>query len=154
MVACSPGDPVETRTMRKFPNHYNCPMYLRLSKIGEKVEHDKSIEKIKIGEILPVIQKKSKQAIIASGAILAYSANRIMEEGWQIDLFRIPFVKPIDEESLMKLLSEYNDFTIIEEHQKSYGAGSAFVEQVSDLYCQHKIKEYPHIQRIAIDDKF
>lgn len=154
MVVCSPGDPVEAQTITKFSSHYDGPMYLRLGKAGEKVVHTDSLENIKIGEILPVVQKKSKQAIIACGAILAYAANRIKEEGWQIDLFSIPFVKPIDEESLLKILSEHNDFTVIEEHQKSCGAGSAFVEQVSDLYCQHKIKEYPHIQRIAIGDKF
>lgn len=154
MVVCSPGDPVEAQAITKFSSHYDGPMYLRLGKAGEKVVHDNSIENIKIGEILPVIHKQSKQAIIASGAILAYAANRILEEDWQIDLYSIPFLKPIDEESLLKLLSEHNDFTIIEEHQKSCGAGSAFVEQVSDLYCQHKIIDYPHIQRVAIDDKF
>ena len=154
MVVCSPGDPVEAQAITKFSSQYDGPMYLRLGKAGEIMVHNKTIENLKIGEILPVIQKKSKQAIIASGAILAYAANRIKEEGWQIDLFSIPFVKPINEESLLKVLSKYNNFTIIEEHQKSCGAGSAFIEQVSDLYSQHKIKSYPHIQRIAIDDKF
>lgn len=154
MVVCSPGDPVEAQAITKFSSHYDGPMYLRLGKAGEKVVHTDSIKDIKIGEILSVIQKKSKQSIIASGAILAYVANRIKEEEWQVDLFSIPFVKPIDEESLIKLLSGYNDFIIIEEHQKSCGAGSAFVEQANDLYCKHKIKEYPHIQRIAINDKF
>ena len=93
-------------------------------------------------------------AVIASGAILAYAANRTNDEGGQKDLFSIPFVKPINQESLLKVLSEHDDFTIIEEHQKSCGAGSAFIEQVSDLYAQNIIIEYPHVQRIAIDDKF
>lgn len=52
------------------------------------------------------------------------------------------------------VLSEHDEFIVIEEHQKSCGAGSAFVEQVSDLYYQHKIGLYPHILRIAINDKF
>lgn len=154
MVVCSPGDPVEAQAITKFSSHYDGPMYLRLGKAGEKVVHHKSIDSIKVGELLPVIHTKSKQAIIASGAILSYVANRIKEEDWDVNLYSIPFVKPINQDFLLKVLSEYNDFTIIEEHQKSCGAGSAFIEQVNDLYAQHIIKEYPFIQRIAIDDKF
>ena len=154
MVVCSPGDPVEAQAITKFSSHYDGPMYLRLGKAGEKVVHTDSLENIQMGEILPVIKKQSRQAVIASGAILAYATNRIMDEEWDLSLYSIPFVKPINQESLLKVLAEYDSFTIIEEHQKSCGAGSAFIEQVSDLYAQHVIKEYPHIQRIAIDDKF
>lgn len=154
MVVCSPGDPVEAQAITKFSSHYDGPMYLRLGKAGEKVVHTDSLENIQMGEILPVIKKQSRQAVIASGAILAYAANRIKDEEWDLSLYSIPFVKPINQESLLNVLAEYDCFTIIEEHQKSCGAGSAFIEQVSDLYAQHVIKEYPHIQRIAIDDKF
>ena len=154
MVVCSPGDPVETKAITIFSSHYDGPMYLRLGKAGEKVVHADPLEDIRIGEILPVIKNPSHHAVIASGAILAYAANRIKDEAWDISLYSIPFVKPINQDSLRKILSEHNVFTIIEEHQKSCGAGSAFIEQVNDLYCQNKIKLYPHIQRIAIDDKF
>lgn len=154
MVVCSPGDPVEAQAITKLSSHYVGPMYIRLGKAGEKVVHTDSLENIKMGEILPVIKKQSRQAVIASGAILAYAANRINDEEWDMSLYSIPFVKPINQESLLKVLSEYDGITIIEEHQKSCGAGSAIIEQVSDLYAQHIIKEYPYIQRIAIDDKF
>ena len=152
MVVCSPGDPVEAQAITKFSSHYDGPMYLRLGKAGEKIVYTEHLENIQMGDILPVIKKQSSQAVVASGAILAYAANRIKDE--DISLYSIPFVKPISQESLMKVLSEHNDFTIIEEHQKSCGAGSAFIEQVNDLYAQYKIKEYPHVKRIAIDDKF
>lgn len=154
MIVCSPGDPIEAQAITEFSSHYDGPMYLRLGKAGEKEVHMELIENIKIGEILPIIQKQSKQAIIASGAILAYAANHIKEKDWDVSLYSIPFVKPINQDSLLKVLSEHNDFTIIEEHQKSCGVGSAFIEQVSDLYAHHIIKDYPHIQRIAIDDQF
>ncbi len=154
MVVCSPGDPLEAQVITKFSSHYEGPMYLRLGKAGEKVVHVEPLKNIQIGDILPVIKKQSCQVIIASGTILAYAANRIEDEGWNISLYSIPFVKPINQGSLLKLLSGYTDFTIIEEHQMCCGAGSAFIEQVNDLYAKHKIKTYPHIQRIAIDDKF
>lgn len=154
MVVCSPGDPVEAQAITKFSVHYNGPMYLRLGKAGEKIVHTNNIIVEKPGDILSVEMKESKNAIIASGAILAYTVDYCKKNKVDAALYSIPFIKPINMESLHDIAEKYDVITVIEEHQKSCGAGSAFVEMANDLFAKGVLRNYPRINRIAINDIF
>lgn len=154
MVVCSPGDPVEAQIITAISSNYEGPMYLRLGKAGEQIVHNQPIGNVCIGDIVPVIIKQQHQAIIASGAILAYAANMVEEMNWDVDLYSVPFVKPINQRQLLQLADYHQEIIIIEEHQKSCGVGSAVIEQLSDLFSSGKLETMSKIHRIAIDDKF
>lgn len=155
MVICSPGDPVEAQAITTVSTNYKGPMYLRLGKAGESIVHQSSIENLRIGDIISIIKRpEAKKALLVSGSILDYAVNRIKDLNDLLDIYSIPFVKPLNIEQLRELAVQYPDIYILEEHQKSCGIGSAIIEVISDMYSRNEISGYPRIKRIAIDDKF
>lgn len=153
MVVCSPGDPVETKKITTISANYDGPMYLRLGKAGEAVVHAQDIFNLNIGEILPIRKKDgSKKVLLVSGSILSKAID--CETFSEMDIYSIPFVKPLNVEHIKSIAVKYSDITVLEEHQKSCGVGSAIIEQINDLYAFDILSEFPRIKRLAIDDKF
>lgn len=153
MVVCSPGDPVETKKITTISANYDGPMYLRLGKAGEAVVHAQDILNLNIGEILPIRKKDgSKKVLLVSGSILSKAID--CENFSEMDIYSIPFVKPLNVEHIKSIAVKYSDITVLEEHQKSCGVGSAIIEQINDLYAFDILSEFPRIKRLAIDDKF
>ena len=70
------------------------------------------------------------------------------------DIYTLPFVKPINKEQIATIANNYDTISVIEEHQKSCGVGSAIIEQISDLFFSGLVAKYPKVHRIAIDDYF
>lgn len=156
MIVATPGDPVEARAIARFSAGYEGPMYIRLGKAGEIIAHTEDSLIVKAGDILPIYLKDgNKKAVLACGNIMAATKSQILDQSLPYDLYSIPFVKPINIEQLKEIVEKYPDGLItIEEHQKSCGMGSTFVEEVNDLYAQSKLDKYPVIKRIAIPDEF
>ncbi len=155
MIICSPSDPVEAKAITAISANYNGPMYLRLGKAGEEVVHKKEIAALEIGDILPVrVTNASKKVLLASGSILDYVVKFVQSNKLVVDIFSIPFVKPLNKQQMCVIAEHYSDLIILEEHQKSCGVGSAVIEIISDLYCEGTVSVYPKIRRIGIDDKF
>lgn len=155
MVICSPGDPIETKALTTISANYNGPMYLRLGKAGETIVHKNELNKFAIGDLLPIlIHNNSKNVLLVSGSILDYAVQYIQHYKLPVDIFSIPFIKPINNEQLYNIAKKYSNITTLEEHQKSSGIGSAIIEVINDLYAKDKLSIYPKIQRIAINDKF
>ena len=107
---------------------------------------------LKVGDIVPFKMENKKEAIIVTGSIA--SVIVASPEAEKADLFTLPFVKPINQEQIIKIANSYETITIIEEHQKSCGVGSAMIEQISDLYYSGKVVKYPKVHRVAIQDYF
>jgi len=156
MVVCTPGDPVEARAIATLSANYEGPMYIRLGKAGETIAHVEEKLDLKIGDIVPVMQKEAnKKAVIACGNILASAKQQIETEQLPYDLYSVPFVKPLNKQCLQDIVAHYPEGLItIEEHQRSCGMGSAIVEQLNDMFAAGEIINYPKVQRIAIPDEF
>lgn len=154
MVVCSPGDPVEAKAITTISASYHGPMYLRLGKAGEVVVHTEDIINLQIGDILPIKINSVKRVLLISGSILDYAVKHMVSNNVESDIYSIPFVKPLNINQLKEIATQYPEITVLEEHQKSCGVGSALVEQINDLYACGEIATYPKIKRIAIDDKF
>lgn len=153
MIVCSPGDPVETKQITTISANYDGPMYLRLGKAGETIVHAQDIINLNIGDILPIRKKDgSKKALLVSGSILSKAIDCAIFN--EMDIYSIPFVKPLNVEQIKSIAVKYSDITVLEEHQKSCGVGSAIIEQINDLYAFDILSEFPRIKRLAIDDKF
>lgn len=155
LVTCSPGDPIEAKAITALSANYNGPMYLRLGKAGEAVVHTEEIVSLEVGDILPVrVTNQSKKVVMASGSILDYAVKFVDSNKLPVDIFSVPFVKPLNKKQITILVEHYSDFVILEEHQKSCGAGSAIIEVISDLYSEGAVSVYPKVRRIGIDDQF
>lgn len=152
LAICAPGDPLETRAVTSLITKYRGPCYLRLGKAGEPSVHQKPIE-LKMGEMVPVIEGKGT-AVFSTGSMLKYSYDHIVNNKLSWGLYSFPFLKPLDLNGLKNISKKYNNITIIEEHQKSCGFGSAVLEGFNDLLENGFIKIQPRIKRIAISDFF
>lgn len=156
MVVCTPGDPIEAQAIAAISSSYDGPMYIRLGKAGEKKVHNEVLLSMEIGDFVPVqVSNLNKVAVLACGNILAAVKQQIEVENLPYDLYSVPFVKPISNDSLINLVLKYpNGFITIEEHQLSCGMGSAILEQLNDMYFKEIIPFYPRVNRIAIPDEF
>ena len=149
IVVCSPCDPIEARCITMISANYDGPMYLRLGKAGEVVIHEQFVQDLNIGDILPVLKTDgTEKVILSSGSILGDALKSAKEKG--VDIYSIPFVKPLNKCQMVDIANRYSDITILEENQKS----SAVIEVISDLYCTGEIHRFPKIKRIAIEDQF
>lgn len=151
MVVCSPSDPIEARALTTLSSTYDGPMYIQLGKAGEKIIHNKELN-LKVGDIVPFRVENKKEAIIVTGSIA--SVIVASPEAENADVYTLPFVKPINQEQITKIANSYETITVIEEHQKSSGVGSAVIEQISDLLYAGKVTKFPKVHRIAIEDYF
>jgi len=155
MIVCTPGDPIEAKAITKLSSTYQGAMYLRLGKAGEAIVHQDTTIEIKVGDIQDIqIDDHSKSALLVCGSILDYAVKFINANNIKTSIFSILFVKPINKDQISEIAKKYKNLIILEEHQKSCGAGSAIVEILNDLYFENKIPFYPKIRRISIDDTF
>lgn len=155
LIVCSPGDPIETTSITSLSANYDGPMYLRLGKAGEHYVHSDDITDLKIGDILPIRNfENARSVLLVSGSILDYATRYIDLNNPLVDIYSLPFVKPINKKQLINIAKHYEKIIILEEHQKSCGVGSAVIEVLSDLYETGDILKYPKIKRIAINDQF
>lgn len=151
MVVCSPSDPIEARALTTLSSSYEGPMYIQLGKAGEKLIHEKELS-LNVGDILPFRVNNKKEAIIVNGSIAYSIVNSVDADN--MDIYTLPFIKPINTGQIAKIANAYETITVIEEHQKSGGVGSAVIEQISDLFYEGKVTTYPKIHRIGIGDYF
>jgi len=151
IVISSPSDPIEARALTTFSSNYDGPMYIQLGKAGEKIIHNKNLS-LHLGDIISYKVSSQTEAIIVTGSIASAIVSSVRTE--KTDVYTLPFIKPINKAQISMIANQYDDITIIEENQKSCGAGSAVIEQLSDLYRSGEVKRYPRVHRIAIDDFF
>ena len=152
LVVCAPGDPYEARAIASFTANYGGPVYVRMGKAGEPCVH-KSIPSIRLGDILPII-KGEKVAVLSTGTMLKYTEEFLRKSEINASLYSCLFVKPINEEQLLKICKGYNKIITIEEHQMCGGFGSVILERINDFQEKRLISEAPRIKRIAIANEF
>lgn len=152
MNVCAPGDPIEARRITTMLCNNNLPGYLRLGKAGEPKVHNDEIE-IKWGKMIEVKQG-TKTVVLSTGAMLKYCSDFIAENNNSWGLYSVPFVKPLDNNTLIEICHQYDEIVTIEEHQKNGGFGSAVLESINELKNKKTITTSPTIRVIAIPDVF
>jgi transketolase len=154
MVVCAPGDPAEARSVTTFTASHEGPCYIRIGKAGEPAVHKEgSILTLCLGDILE-IQKAGEVAVFSTGAMLKYVVDFVGNNNIAASVYSFPFVKPLNRETLLGILHTHRKIITIEEHQAMGGFGSAILEAMNDLSEEKKLLHQPHLQRIAIPDKF
>jgi transketolase len=149
---CCPSDPIEAKHITKWLCNSNAPAYLRLGKAGEKVLHNQDFL-FEPNKFL-CMKQGGETAVLATGAILDLAKEFIERENNNWGLYSVPFIKPLDLETLLKISESYNRVITIEEHQRSAGFGSAILEGFNDLREHNVISAIPKLKRIAIPDMF
>ncbi len=128
MICMAPKDKEELEDMLEFSFSLNQPVSIRYPK-GEaySLGHRKAI---KIGES-QIIKKGKDLCLIALGSMVKEAmkcAELLEKENINISLINARFIKPLDEQLLKKIASEFKMIVTLEEGSIVCGFGSAILE--------------------------
>ena len=148
-VVC-PGDALEVELALEAAIALKRPVYLRLGKKGEPQVHS-SQPTFQIGKGIQ-LREGETLAILGVGNMLPVAvevADRMTDSGIIPTLISLHTVKPLDDELLEKIFSEYQRIAVIEEHGLAGGAGSAILE-----WANARQLDSSKVSRFGAEDAF
>ncbi len=133
MTILVPADPPEARSAVLEALEYNGPVYIRIGRdYGPRI----SDGEFKIGRA-KVIREGSDVAIIGAGPILwdaLIASNELARFKISAAVVNLGTVKPIDEDTVVKVAKEAGAVITVEDHSTRGGVGSAIAEVLSRKY--------------------
>jgi 1-deoxy-D-xylulose-5-phosphate synthase len=156
MVVMVPGHAKDIRNMM-YTAVFNIdgPSSIRYPRDGEVIEKDlkaTNFTPLEIGKAETIING-NEIAFLAVGTMVQESEkaiSKLNELGLTPSLYNMRFVKPLDEQLLVKISKKYKYVLTLEEGTLQGGFGSAVMEYLSDNNLLHDIK----LKRIGIEDRF
>ena len=149
-----PGDPVEAVAATKAIAEYPGTCYLRLGRGGERVVHTEGLDDFTIGKAIKIRgakQGEKRIAVFSTGAILEETiraCNQLEAEGYGVEQYSFPTVKPIDVDVIQRCKKEFDYIVTVEEHNVMGGFGSAVAEVMAESDGNAKL------MRIGMDDQY
>lgn len=153
IVVMMPKDENELRRMMKTAIEYSAgPIAVRYPRInGLGVELDAHPEPLEIGK-WETVREGDSATIVAIGPMLevaADTADLLKREGMNVQIVNARFIKPLDEELLLKLAGEGKRIIVLEEGTELGGLGSSILE----FYSLRGIYNMP-VKIIGVPDIF
>ncbi len=146
MMVLQPADAVEATAMVHWLARHKGPAYLRLSRAATEAVFEESYAFDPLA--IPLVRAGSGLAFLASGVMVnecLKAASQLEEFGLQAAVYDLSVIKPLNEERLNAIISEFEQVYVAEEHFKAGGIWSAVREAAS---------EPQKIRAIAIEDRF
>lgn len=152
MVVASPCDPLEAKALAQMAATTRGPWYIRLGKNKEPKLHA-ALPRLEIGRPI-TLKAGSGGTILATGAVTAEAikaACELEKEGLKAAVMSVPFLKPLNEEAFLGLVSESPWIMTVEEHSRIGGLYSA----ISELLLENgkKLKKLPHLLALHLPEK-
>jgi 1-deoxy-D-xylulose-5-phosphate synthase len=135
LIVMAPKDENELQHMLKTAVDCGRPVSLRYPRgkgIGANLDEELNNLEIGKGEVL---KEGSDLAIIAIGSVVnpaLAAAKRLSQEGFNIKVINARFVKPLDEELILKTAAAINKIITVEENMLQGGFGSAVLELLAE----------------------
>lgn len=149
MTVMVPADPAQARLATRAAHELAGPAYVRLGKNGEP-DLGTGAAPFEIGR--PTLVRDGDDAVIvASGPILSVAldaVDRLGRDGVSCSVVNLHTIKPINEESLLRLIGGKRAIVTLEEHSIIGGTGSAVAEIVAEAGVGAPLK------RLGIRDRF
>jgi transketolase len=149
MTVIVPGDAVEAKAVVRAAVDYDGPVYMRFTRGGVPVVFDEENYEFQWGKVMPV-REGSDVTIFATGVMVGEAldaANRLAEEGIEVEVINVHTIKPIDVEGVVASAQKTGAVVTAEEHNIYGGLGSAIAEVLGENY------PVP-MQRVGIKDTF
>lgn len=150
MTVIVPSDAVETDAAVRWAAEYYGPVYLRLVRPNCPVIHDKATYEFKPyqGE---VIRQGKDITIVATGETVYYAlvaAERLAKEkGIEAEVLNYVFIKPFDNDTLVKSATKTGKVITVESHQVIGGLGGAVCESLAEFHPTP-------VKRLGTQDRF
>ncbi|HEY2881610.1 MAG TPA: 1-deoxy-D-xylulose-5-phosphate synthase [Pirellulales bacterium] len=153
-VVMAPGDMVDLPAMLDFALSFPGPVAIRYPKAvtedaGQLTGHDRSPIELARAE---VFDWGRDGMILACGTLLSNclkAAAKLREEGLEIGVANMRFVKPLDTDVVLKALETSPFVLTVEEAALMTGFGSAVLEAAADAGVNAS-----HVARLGIPDRF
>ena len=133
MVVMCPSDDVEARLALKAAAEHVGPVYMRFGRAAVPVVHDENMTfEIGKGEVL---REGKDVSLIANGLCVApalEAANKLGEEGIDVEVINICTIKPLDEELVLASAKKTGKVVTAEEAWVTGGLGGAVCELLSE----------------------
>lgn len=129
----TPSDSEESRSALKFCLETNGPKYIRLEKNDSFALSKISSNPFLIGKIRLLI-KGEGIAFIAYGTIIEEVYDAVLhlnDEGIKPSLYSVNLIKPLDIETINKIINSYDHLIVVEEHSIIGGLGSSILEEIN-----------------------
>jgi len=150
MIVMAPGDESDLRAMLDFALVQDSPVSIRYPKAAaENVEGART--PIELGHA-EVIDWGHDGMIVACGSLLTNcikAAALLREEGLDVGVINARFVKPLDNETVLRAISSSPFVVTVEEAALAGGFGSAVLEVATDAG-----QSASHVRRLGIPDRF
>ena len=146
MMVLQPADAAEATAMVHWLARHKGPAYLRLSRAATEAVFEESYAFDPLA--IPLVRAGSGLAFLASGVMVnecLKATSQLEEFGLQAAVYDLSVIKPLNEERLNAIISEFEQVYVAEEHFKAGGIWSAVREAAS---------EPQKIRAIAIEDRF
>ena len=155
MTIMAPKDENELRRMMKTGVGLPGPSAIRFPR-GESigVELDGTIEPLPVGksEVVFGDGPGESHVIVAAGSMVHASvqaARTLADEGIKVTVLNARFIKPLDQDMLVKLAQSAQTLLLVEENVLCGGFGSAVLELLSDQNVH-----VAQVRRLGIPDEF
>lgn len=149
LTICAPKDTEEFKAFLKFSANFEHPLAIRYPRNG-LIKFNGTNEKIALGKWEYLKNSSSNATIIAEGerclTIAMQIAESLENKGISVDVINARFIKPLDDDMLLKLKSEY--IVTIEDNVFLGGLGA----MIDGWFVQHNIR--CTIKNFAYEDKF
>ena len=133
MVVSAPADAYETDSVTRLAVETEGPFFIRIGKNNEPCVHNIQCT-LRLGE--PIIHRKDGYLLLASTGTLLNevieAAALLEEKKLKVAVVGIPFLKPLNKESLKKILLGKKAVVTVEEHTGFGGLGSVISEIIAD----------------------
>jgi len=152
MIVLVPADSDQAYQLTINSADIDGPVYIRLGREKTRALSDRglNIPEVRIGEAQHLIAGDDL-VIFANGYMVNESldaAEELKKAGYNVGVINIHSVKPLDKESILKVVSKTGKIISVEEHQKAGGLGSSIAELLADFGD-------PYVHKImGVDDTF
>ena len=137
MTIMTPGDENECRQMLSTGFKLNSPSAVRYPRgTGPNSKVSSKLETVPVGKG-KICRNGKNIAILAFGSVLADGLN--VAEKLNATIANMRFVKPLDEDLILKLASQHDIIVTLEDNVVMGGAGSAVNEYLLKQQCQNRI---------------
>ena len=150
MTVVCPGDAWEVRASLRAAFDLDSPVYIRLAKKNEPLVHE-DVPDFTIGKGM-IIKPGEEICLLNSGSLLPTAVDvteMLTNGGVSAQLISMPTVKPLDDDLLTKIFSDFSHVFTLEEHSVTGGFGSAVAEWLADQSLAKAC-----LTRIGTNDKF
>jgi len=148
MVVLVPADGEETRQVILAAANYYGPVYIRMGRLDVPVLFGEDYH-FEIGKA-NVLKEGTDVAIMANGVMVSMAleaATELATEGINVSVVNVASVKPLDEETIVRIAKTTKAIVTAEEHNVIGGLGSAISEVLAE-------KQPTPIVRVGLKDTF